>query len=1137
MEQIYYTQCPLGYGLGASNGFQIKRLSAGYPTTADFRHLGMKAFLPASKALAPRTLRYRRDGAVAEIAWLAPRPQEYLTERGPWGRPGGLFAHGLRLEPAELAALANWPAGLYGSLAWCVEDREPSRGRVPEPFAATSESFALPPRFAEVAALARNLDADWLARLLTALALSTREGRTLFLIDEPDRLAGLVQILTFAFPEPLRGELTFSTYHDRPEELTGFRLQGTVPAARPNRPVLASLGYIADAQTRAIEPPVAAESWATTLAGWLARGDAEAFAAWDTLTREYPGALRLPEAWQPGWLDHLMSFREATRLPIAPPTATIDWAALGAMAGWVRGAGVAALWLRARGARWWIAASLLPAKPPDMARAFLAQAQALRGVALADPPAQWGEAIARIFPNRAAEELFRAARLFLRELPAEARTPLMAGLMGRLGAEAAQGVLALVRDDKSFDRASLLPLESRGAVAALIDRDDREPLRALLVQSFQARARPELVLDAVELALNERKRGDRHAAAECLAGALDDADPQSRAHGLAWALRRGDSAEAWLRPYLRRVFDDADGPARWQTLQADVGEAGRPALAPLALTVALGLGVPPEAYCWAVEELLLRIDEAARPHDPIWADAYMARISFLDLVRRLFLKDTKHPELRRWLKLAIRRGELSAEAASRLDHCEKYARSLADSDETWLAQNRLPEVPPRDRGAMLGQILALVGAASPERLDLCLESCRRSWPGAFQAGVPGLDGLARPLARVLLPYRGEPAAWVENLRRIQAKLGLDGAEGPGFEPDSLAAEVVAATVRVHDPAEPAFEPWELRKTLLLDDSAWKSLAIDARRDLHGDDPTESATTERRRAEVDGEPPAPAVSRLWERQLEHRGTFARGAIGPRFFELMLNACDGGRLALLGAARAVDLGSQPSLRGLPWWRSRTGEFPGSPDDLREGFALTVPMAPLPTDSLLALRGWLGTPSPTFQTAQPRGNPAEPDGLVPLADESANEVYGLADVDFGHLSPLGQARWYCLDALTVFARGSAGDEFPRWRTLLERAKSGGLPLEWLGADEPYVFLAWLIHETRDFGAVPLPWLASELVKLNLTDGRRIAGWPDDLAGRDGTAGAGGALAPPGLREFLYELPREIDQRVREQGGRRGG
>ena len=40
MEQIYYTQCPIGYGLGASNGFQIKRISSGYPTSSDFRFWG-----------------------------------------------------------------------------------------------------------------------------------------------------------------------------------------------------------------------------------------------------------------------------------------------------------------------------------------------------------------------------------------------------------------------------------------------------------------------------------------------------------------------------------------------------------------------------------------------------------------------------------------------------------------------------------------------------------------------------------------------------------------------------------------------------------------------------------------------------------------------------------------------------------------------------------------------------------------------------------------------------------------------------------------------------------------------------------------------------------------------------------------
>ncbi len=53
MEQIYYTQCPVGYGLGASNGFQIKRMTAAYPVSGDFRHFGFRAFPGGGRTLAP----------------------------------------------------------------------------------------------------------------------------------------------------------------------------------------------------------------------------------------------------------------------------------------------------------------------------------------------------------------------------------------------------------------------------------------------------------------------------------------------------------------------------------------------------------------------------------------------------------------------------------------------------------------------------------------------------------------------------------------------------------------------------------------------------------------------------------------------------------------------------------------------------------------------------------------------------------------------------------------------------------------------------------------------------------------------------------------------------------------------------
>src|SRR5258708_30042339 len=86
MKQIYYTQCPIGYGLGASNGFQVKRISPGYPTAVDFRYLGLRAFVAGTRTLAPPSLRYRRgEDATAELAWLTPRTHEYETERGLWG--------------------------------------------------------------------------------------------------------------------------------------------------------------------------------------------------------------------------------------------------------------------------------------------------------------------------------------------------------------------------------------------------------------------------------------------------------------------------------------------------------------------------------------------------------------------------------------------------------------------------------------------------------------------------------------------------------------------------------------------------------------------------------------------------------------------------------------------------------------------------------------------------------------------------------------------------------------------------------------------------------------------------------------------------------------------------------------------
>jgi len=319
MEQVYYTQCPAGYGLGSGNGAQVKRRTPGYPATGDFRHLKLAPFLPGSKTLAPATLRFRRDGAVAEVAWLTPRGREFETEKGPWGKPGGHFAHALRLDAAELAAIDSWPAGLYGAGFWVRSDPEPTGNRGPEPgpVALGADSLRVPAEFAAVAPLAERLDVETLARLLTALAAAAREGRTLFLSAEPAALADLVALLTFAFPPALRTDLTFSTYHDVPDLLPGFRLQGTAPAAGSDRAALAAQGTVADLAAGEFTPAVQPARWATALAGWFADRGPGAEAAWADAGRRAeadrtPAATRA--AWSEARLAHL--FHDPT------PTAT-----------------------------------------------------------------------------------------------------------------------------------------------------------------------------------------------------------------------------------------------------------------------------------------------------------------------------------------------------------------------------------------------------------------------------------------------------------------------------------------------------------------------------------------------------------------------------------------------------------------------------------------------------------------------------------------------------------------------------------------------------------------------------------------------------------------------------------------------
>src|SRR5204862_830449 len=105
------------------------------------------------------------------------------------------------------------PAGLYDRPFWRRNDPEPTRGRPPDELALGPDDLMVPPEFLMAAALEAFADETTLDRLLTAMLQMVREGRTLSVSDEPERLGGRIGVLTFAVPEPLRAALTFSTYH------------------------------------------------------------------------------------------------------------------------------------------------------------------------------------------------------------------------------------------------------------------------------------------------------------------------------------------------------------------------------------------------------------------------------------------------------------------------------------------------------------------------------------------------------------------------------------------------------------------------------------------------------------------------------------------------------------------------------------------------------------------------------------------------------------------------------------------------------------------------------------------------------------------------------------------------------------
>jgi hypothetical protein len=279
----------------------------------------------------------------------------------------------------------------------------------------------------------------------------------------------------------------------------------------------------------------------------------------------------------------------------------------------------------------------------------------------------------------------------------------------------------------------------------------------------------------------------------------------------------------------------------------------------------------------------------------------------------------------RWIDAAKRRGELSHEQIDRIKACASYARALQSGDARALLGIELPSVPPEERGVLLAQILGRVGYSSADALDVALDTCREAWPGGFAPGAAGLDGLAEPLADAILGDRGEPEHWFVRLSAILGRLGLLAVPGAGFEPDGLAAQIIAETTRR---TGTGFDPWRLRQYLLQNNAAWRALAEDVARDLRGQSAREGLAT----------------FLHWDTRLY------KGMHTARFFELWLNVCDGGHLASVVLARLGDFKNFD----LSWWAS--GRYLGARDDLRDGFARLAPIAPIAQERASDLVAWL-------------------------------------------------------------------------------------------------------------------------------------------------------------------------------------
>ena len=1016
MEQIYYTQCPIGYGLGASNGFQVKRITPGYPVGSDFRHLGLRAFLAGHRTLAPPTLRYRRTNN-DEIAWLTPRPLEYETERGQWGRPGGHFAHGLILNSAELAAIYDWPAVLFGLPFWRKSDPEPSRGRLPDPIQLSVDIFNKSLSHNTKDIILSEWEPDLIARILTAIAQIAREGRTLFLIDDAVRLGPIIAGLTFIFPPPLRSELTFSTYHDRPEELPGFRLHGTTPNARPNRTVLLTQGMIVDLKSKSIEPWIEPAPWSLFMTDWLMNGDD---AKWIDFTDHLARSTSPddPHRWDDSRFESLIGFGETLR----QVTDQVHWPEIVRAMTWASHSNLTEQWIEAHQPEWWLQ---IDPKPMEGREALLTLASWRTAWTSANPGA-WAQVVAQWFVDADVVDREAAVVAFIGGAPTDReRLAFVRALRRNLPPHQWPAIRRRLN--------SLFPVDSRmsgslavadGIASAL--QGDSALLRTLVPRFYRS---TEASLWLLEIATEETENDPDKIGKLCdpLASLFDRPDV------FRWAIRRADRAMSWLRPFLRRSLALPDSKEDWRNLIKDTPVDLLPNLAVVLIKVASQDGMLDEALLWAIDEVLLVIPEDTRPTDPGdgWASRYLERSrSDLDLIGRLYLRGSRVVSLRSWLDSAAERGELSPEHASRMRHIKTLARTLDARTLGSIGEVDLLKVPGSDRGPLLARWLDQ-GRPDPASI---LDQCGSSWSESFKPGSANLSDLAIAVANSphLAPIRDDPATWFYRLAEIARRLTREVDFSHGF-----VSAVVAQTTRIETSVHVV---WTLRSYLFNEEVGWKCLLEDLRLDLIDEEPSAS----------------PIIVERWDRALN-------SVYPDRFWEVVLNACDGRRLSEVVSLRAKDLQSLGRLR---WWDHLL--YPDASNDLRDAFARFIPLAPLNENSLADIQSWM---------------------------RSKRGFDGNLQGDYPWLSDDGRKRWNCIERLTYDIFRKSLDDQARRFNVLDWCKH--LPLSSLALDDRYRLVAWVLFKIEDESALDRNQVGKWLVKSDLTELDRVTGWAKELEG----------------------------------------